>query len=272
MTMTCEARRKKFTSRFMVVALMVSLAGLSAVGQTTEKPATVQTTEKPATSSQDSPYGHVDTRPLRTFYLSNSVSQNEANEITVAIRNTVDPGVRIYLLPSMNALVARATSEQMDQVQKLINELDRPKKAYRLTYTITEIDGGKRVGVQHFSMVLTEGQRTVMKQGSKVPVVTGSYNSGSAGAESQVTFIDVGMNFDATLDPYGNGARLKSKVEQLGIAEEKSGVGPQDPIVRQTAVEGTVFLTAGKPVVIGSLDVPGSTRHLDVDVMMEVVP
>ncbi len=48
-------------------------------------------------------------------------------------------------------------------------------------------------------------------------------------------------------------------------------MGPQDPVVRQTSVEGTAFLTAGKPVVLGSLDIPGSTRHLDVDVMMEVV-
>jgi hypothetical protein len=53
------------------------------------------------------------------------------------------------------------------------------------------------------------------------------------------------------------------------MAEERSGVGPQDPIVRQTALEGTSFLTPGKPVILGSLDIPGSTRHLDVDVMME---
>jgi len=240
---------------------MVALIGQSAMAQAPEKPAVV---------SQDSA-GHVDPRPYQSFHLTNMTSQNDANEIVVAIRNSLDPAVKIFLVPGQNTIVMRGTPDQLALAQKIISDLDRAKKAYRLTYTITESDGGKRIGVQHFSMMVTEGQRAVMKQGTKVPVVTGSYNNASSQTESQVTFLDVGMNFDATLDPYGTGARLKSKVEQLGVAEERSGVGPQDPIVRQTAVEGTAFLTAGKPVVLGSVDIPGSTRHIDVDVMMEPV-
>lgn len=247
------------------VGLMGAVAALGLIGQS----ARAQTVEKPAMILQQDPYGHVDPRPLRSFHLTNISSQNDANEIVVAVRNNLDPNVKIYLVPSQNTIVMRGSDEQLAMAQKIIGELDRPKKAYRLTFTITEIDSGKRVGVQHFSMVVTEGQRSVMKQGNKVPIVTGSYNNTSSQAESQVTFIDVGMNFDATLDSYGGGARLKSKVEQLGVAEEKSGLGPQDPIIRQTALEGTAFLAPGKPVVLGSLDIPGSTRHLDVDVMME---
>jgi len=79
------------------------------------------------------------------------------------------------------------------------------------------------------------------------------------------------MNFDATLDEFANGVRLRSKVEQSSIAEEKSGVGAQDPIVRQTVMESTSFLTQGKPLMLGSVDIPGSTRHLDVEVVMELV-
>ena len=86
-----------------------------------------------------------------------------------------------------------------------------------------------------------------------------------------MTYIDVGMNFDATLDEFANGVRLRSKVEQSSIAEEKSGVGAQDPIVRQTVMESTSFLTQGKPLMLGSVDIPGSTRHLDVEVVMELV-
>ena len=42
------------------------------------------------------------------------------------------------------------------------------------------MDGGKRIGTQHFAMIVVTGQRTVLKQGSKVPIVTGSYNAGSS--------------------------------------------------------------------------------------------
>jgi hypothetical protein len=55
------------------------------------------------------------------------------------------------------------------------------------------------------------------------------------------------------------------------IAEEKSGVGAQDPIVRQTVMEGTAFLAVGKPLILGSIDIPGSTRRLDIEVVMEQV-
>jgi type II secretory pathway component GspD/PulD (secretin) len=273
MMIHCEVRRRvtmRFAIGFMGVVAALGLIAHSAGAQTAEKPAAIPV-EKPAMIPQQDPYGHVDPRPMQSFHLTNISSQNDANEVTVALRNLLDPNVKLYLVPSQNMIVMRGSTEQIAMAQKIINELDRPKKLYRLTYTITEIDGGKRVGVQHFSMVLTEGQRTMMKQGNKVPIMTGAYNNSSSQTEQQVTFIDVGMNFDATLDSYGGGARLKSKVEQLGMAEEKSGLGPQDPIIRQTAVEGTAVLTAGKPVIIGSLDIPGSTRHLDVDVMMEPI-
>ncbi len=79
------------------------------------------------------------------------------------------------------------------------------------------------------------------------------------------------MNFDATMEELANGARLRSKVEQLSMAEQTSGVGLQDPIIRQSSLEGTSFLTLGKPLVLGSIDIPGSTRHLDVEVVMEQV-
>jgi len=252
------------------VAVVLGLASASAWGQTTDcaapgaKCATGPVAVAPANS-------RMDTRPFQMFYLTNATRQEEANEIVVAVRNLLDPSVKLYLVPSQNAIAMRATPEEMALAQKVISDLDRPKKAFRLTYTITDIDGGKRIGVQHFSTIVTEGQRSLVKQVSKVPVVTGSYNNTSSQTESQVTYLDVGLIFDSTLASYGGGASLRSKVERSSVAEERSGVGPQDPVVRSTSVEGTSFLMAGKPMVLGSLDIPGSTRHLDVDVMIEPI-
>jgi hypothetical protein len=256
-------RTMRLAVGFLGMTLAIGLMGQRVAAQTSE-----HAPEK----TPAAPMPRVDTNPDETIYLKNATSQNEANEIVVAIRNMLDPSVKIYLVPGQNAIVMRGTSEQIALAQKIVNNLDRPKPTYRLTYTITEIESGKRVGVQHFAMIVTSGQRAQLKQGSKVPIATGSYSAaGSAEAQTQFTYIDVGMNFDSTLESCGNGGRLKSKVEQLGMAEEKSGVGPQDPIVRQTMLDGTSFLVPGKPVVLGSLDIPGSTRHLDVDVMMEPV-
>jgi type II secretory pathway component GspD/PulD (secretin) len=208
---------------------------------------------------------------VQTFYLTNVYQTSDATELTTALRNLLDKNDKIYLVPSQNAILVQGSPDQLVLARKLLDDLDRPKKTYRLTYTITETEGGKRIGNQHFGLVVVAGQRTVLKQGSKVPLVTGSYNNTSSQAESQVTYIDVGLNFDATLDEFANGVRLRTKVEQSSVAEEKSGVGPQDPVVRQTSLEGTSFLTPGKPLVLGSLDIPGSTRHQEVEVVMEAV-
>lgn len=258
----------RFAGGIFGVALV--LGGSSAGAQT---PADSATTDKAvAAIKQDNSSQRVDLRPMQTFYLANTSQQNDGNEVSVAIRNMLQPDTKVYYVPSQNALIVRATQDQLAMAQKIINDLDRPKKAYRLNYTVTETDGEKRVGVQHFSMIVAAGQRTVMKQGSKVPIATGSYSAtGNSGAQTQFTYLDIGMNFDATLDEFANGVRLRTKVEQLSVAEQLSGVGAQDPVIRQSALEGASFLAVGKPLVLGSMDIPGSTRHLDIEVVMEAV-
>lgn len=213
-----------------------------------------------------------DSNVVQTFYFKNVSQPNDANELFTAVRNLLDARDKLAFLPSQNTLSVSASPDQLLLVQKILNDLDRPKKAYRLAYTITEMDGGKRIGVQHFAMIVAGGGRTTLKNGSRVPTVTvGSASGPSIAQNSQVAYIDVGLSIDASLDEFATGARLRTKVEQSSVAEERSGVGAQDPIVRQTTIEGTSFLTPGKPLVLGSVDVSGSTRHLDVEVVMEAV-
>jgi type II secretory pathway component GspD/PulD (secretin) len=259
----------RFVSGIFGVALALVLSGGRVWAQAVES---ASPDKAIAASKQENPPVRVDTRPYQAFYLATSSQQNDANEVVNAIRNLLPPDVKTYLVPSQNAIVVRATPDQLVLMQKIINDLDRPKKAYRLIYTITELDGDKRVGTQHFAMIVAAGQRTVLKQGSKVPIATGSYSAtGSSGAQMQFTYTDVGMNFDATLDEFANGVRLRTKVEQLTVAEQTSSLGSQDPVIRQSTLEGTSFLALGKPLVLGSMDIPGSTRHLDVEVVMEAV-
>ena len=155
------------------------------------------------------------------------------------------------------------------------NSLPRPVQAgwktYRLTYTLTETEGGKRVGTQHFAMIVVSGRKTVLKQGNRVPLVTGSVST-SGGAQTQVQYLDIGLNIDASIEESADdGVKLNTAVEQSSIAEGKSGFGTQDPIVRQAKLEGTSILTAGKPLILGSIDIPSSARRLDIEVVMEHV-
>ena len=266
----------RLVSRIFIVTVAVAFFGQQAWAQSAPAAAPASTTTSATVVTQQKQNDGTD--PFRgretvekTFYFNYATGQNDLNEIVTAIRNILSPTAKIYMVPGQKAMVVRVIPEDLVTIQKILDELDRPKKTYRLTYTIAEMDGSKRIGSQRFAMVLTSGQRTLMKQGSKVPVVTGTNNKDSGTMENAVSYLDIGMNFDATLEESANGVSLRSKVEQLSLAEEKSGVGVQDPVLRQTVLEGTSFLVPGKPLVLGSVDIPGSTRHLDVEVVMEQV-
>jgi type II secretory pathway component GspD/PulD (secretin) len=274
--------------RNLAIALSaITLAMLSAASiapaQTppAAKPATDTTPERPAFDVSRARHCDAETTGSEhTFYLNNAIQGAEANEIVTAMRNVLDACDKVYLLTSQNAIVMRASLENMALAQKLLTDLDRPKKTYRLTYTITEMDGTRRIGAQHFSMVVVSGQETKLKQGSKVPIATGSYsnpasssaNASGSSIQTQYTYIDIGMNFSATLDEFANGVRLRSDVVQSGIADAKPVADILEPVIRQTELIGAAFLTPGRPLMLGSIDIPGTTRHQDLEVVMEQLP
>jgi hypothetical protein len=145
-------------------------------------------------------------------------------------------------------------------------------KAYRVTYTITELEGAKHIDTQHFTWTVnSQSGDSVIKLGSRVPVVTGSYNPDAPAAHTEITYLDVGLEISARLRDTDAGVQLYNRVVQSGVSEEQSTVGKNDPVVRQATLQNTAILTQGKPVVLGSLDVPGSTRHLDVEVVLRAV-
>ncbi len=239
----------------LIALSALALTSLCAVGQT-------QTPTQPR-SDQNS---------IQVFHLVNVAQANDANEIITTLRNMADAHNKMYLLNSTNDVVVSAPPDQMSLISRLISELDVPKPSYRLTYTLSESDSGKRVGVQHFAVVVVIGQQVTLKQGDKVPVVTGNSERDSAGQQTHYTYVDVGLNVDATLDRFANGLRLRSKVEQSSVAAPQTASSGQDPIIRQTTLQGTSVIYPGKPQILGSIDIVGSTRHVDIEVVAEPLP
>jgi type II secretory pathway component GspD/PulD (secretin) len=208
------------------------------------------------------------TENYQTLYISNLTQQNDFNDIQTALRNML-PKAHLYGMSSHNAISIRATPEDIQIAQKIVSDLDHSKKLYRLTYTINESDGGKHTGAQSFTLIVASGGKTTFKQGSRVPIVTGV--NGDPATGTQVQYMDVGLNIEAAADGYSDGLRLRSKVEQTNIADEKSGVGTQDPILRQTVLDDTTTLAPGKTLILGSLDVPNTTRKQEIAVVAELV-
>jgi type II secretory pathway component GspD/PulD (secretin) len=203
----------------------------------------------------------------QTFYLTNSTGVHDANDIQTALRNML-PNARLYYSQSGNAISVRGSAEDLAMAQKILADLDRPRKTYRVTYTLT--DGGNgQSAPQHFVLVVTPGSKAMLKQGSRVPIMTGSYGTGSDQSNSQFQYQDVGINIEASLEGYGDGMRLRTKIEETSVAEEKSNVGIQDPLLRQSVLDSESTVAAGKPIVLGSVETSG--RHFEVSAMVEAV-
>ncbi len=243
----------------IAVPLMLALAFL-APGMHTQ----AQTSESKPSEAKTPPV-----EIYQTLYIANLTEQNDLNEVQTDLRNMLSKA-RLYLVPSQHAISIRGTADDIQLAQKIVADLDRARKTYRLTYTITETDAGKRMGTERYSLIAVSGERTVLKQGSRVPIVTGSTSADTAG--TQVQYVDVGLNIEATVDGRGDGLRLRTKVEQSSLADEKSGMGGQDPVFRQTQLIGDATLLPGKPLILGSLDVPGGTRKQEIEVVAELVP
>jgi type II secretory pathway component GspD/PulD (secretin) len=240
----------RYTIRPVIAAIMLAMVcgAMNAVAQTQ------------AADTKSSP------EIYQTLYLTNLTQENDANDLVKDLRNMLSTAKLMYV-PSQSAISIRGSAEDIALARKILSDLDKTKKIYRLTYTMTEKDSGKTIGVQHFSIIVASGSMSVLKQGSRVPVGT---NTSSAGS-NEVTYLDLGQEIQASLDGYLDGVRLRTKVVQSSIAEERSSIGTQDPIIRQTTLEGTSTLVQGKTLVLGSLDVPGSTRQQEVEVVCELV-
>ncbi len=249
-----ETGTRRQTSAAMLVAftfaLMLAATAVHAQAQSAD--------EKPAEPKPN-------TETYQSIYLTNLTQQNDANDMQTDLRNMF-PRSRIYYMPSQGVITMRGSADDVLQAQKMVAEFDRPRKNYRITYTMTETDSGKTIGVQHYTLIVAASGSSDLKQGSRVPIVTGSTDPGTSTQNSQVQYLDVGLSIHASLD----GERLRTKIEQSSLAEEKSGLGAQDPVLHQATLEGTVSLAQGKPLILGSFDIPGSTRRQEIEVVSEL--
>ena len=217
---------------------------------------------EPATAEQPA------VKRVQTFFLTNSSDQNDFNDLQTTLRNVL-PGVMIFGVEMKNAITIKATPEEMEIAQKLISDLDKPRKLYRVTYTITDIDGGKRLGSQRFMLLVRSGSRSTIKQGSRVPIMTGTLAGEPVGTQMQ--YQDVGLSIQTDVNGSQDSISLRAKIEQSSLGDERGGAASQNPVVRQNVLDETAELSQGKPLILGSLDVPGTPKSQEIAVVADLV-
>jgi general secretion pathway protein D len=268
----------------------------------------------------------------QTFYLSNIWQQNDLNDVQTALRNVL-PNAKVYGLSNQNAIVMRASPDELVLAQKLIDDIDKARPEVVVDFAIMEVDKDKmrniglswpgsigfalqppqsssgtstptnpttggtttntgNLTLENFShlnansfavtvsaatanLMLSDnessilqnprlrsvdGQKATMKVGSRIPIATGSYQTGAATAlvsslvNTQFQYIDVGVNIELTPTVHAdNDVTLKLKIEDSSDSNNVTISGVSEPVIAQKTSEQTIRLREGEASIISGI-------------------
>ena len=273
----------------------------------------------------------LDEQAVQTFYLSNAWQQNDLTDVQTAIRNVL-PNAKVYAVASQNAIVMRATPDELLLAEKLINDLDKARPEVVVDIAVLEVsknwektlgiawpssvgvalqspststgtttsttttsstasttsgltlydlahlkatDFAVTVGSATANLLLTDtntkilqnpriratdGQKAIMKIGSKIPIATGSYQTGAATAvvsslvNTQFQYQDVGVNIEMTPTVhFDRDVTLKIKIEVTAQSGTVTISGVTEPIISQRTVDQVIRLREGEASILGGI-------------------
>jgi general secretion pathway protein D len=106
----------------------------------------------------------------------------------------------------------------------------------------------------------TDSQKATMKIGSKIPIATGSYQTGAATAvvsslvNTQFTYTDVGVNIEMTPTVhFDRDVTLKIKIEVTSQSGSVTISGVTEPIISQRVVDQVIRLREGEASILGGI-------------------
>jgi len=143
-----------------------------------------------------------------------------------------------------------ATAQQETKPQK-------PLSAYRLEFTVQELDNGKRVNSRNYMVMAVEGNYARMRVGNRVPYQT---------AEKQYQYSNVGMNIDCRPRENENGVGLEITVDFSSVAPPSETAPSYNPVFRSNRSEIQTVVALGKPTLVTSLDDVESNRRYEIEV------
>jgi len=140
---------------------------------------------------------------------------------------------------------------------------DAEKQAYRVDFSVNEMEDGKKINSRQYSMNLNAGDASEIKIGTRVPIEE------KAG---EFIYLDVGTNVWCRLRDRSDVASLGNAV-LLSVRSEISNFAVPDqqgqnvrPLLRQLKIEASTVAPLGKTLVVGSMDDPNSKRQFQLEV------
>jgi general secretion pathway protein D len=224
----------------------------------------------------------LDDLAVQTFYLTNVSQQNDANEIMVAIRNLLDPGVKIYLVASQNALIIRATPDELILAEKLINDLDRTRPEVVVDVAVLEVSRTleRNLGI---TLPTSFGLTPQYSNANVTTSSTGTSTTNSSGSSSTTSTSGITLNTLGNLNATNFAVSISGGTVNALLSDADTRI-LQNPRIRATDGQhstlkigskipvATGSYSAGTAITTASLGVQTQFTYLDVGVNIDITP
>jgi hypothetical protein len=172
-------------------------------------------------------------------------------QIVVRLTNLLLIAVFCWCIPFSGAQEQTSEKKPAEQVQKPVN-------AYRLDFSVNEMEDGKKINTRQYSMNLSANNDfKEIKIGTRVPIET---------KQGEYQYLDIGTNIRARIKEQENGLLLDVSCEISRIADPEQAKPGFGPIIQRMNINASTVASVGKPTVIGSADDPDSKRQFQLEV------
>jgi general secretion pathway protein D len=172
---------KRISADLNNVSLLDALRIVGTISNTFWRPVTDNTIFVAANSRAKRT--ELDEQAVQTFYLSNAWQQTDLTDVNTAIRSVLT-NVKVYPVPSQNAIVVRGTPDELLLAQKLVNDLDKARPEVVVDISIMEVSKNweKTLGIQwpsSTSVALTSPTTSTSSSSSSSTTTSSSSSSGT---------------------------------------------------------------------------------------------
>ncbi len=136
-------------------------------------------------------------------------------------------------------------------------------RSYRLDYTLTESEDGKKIDSRQYSIVIGGGTQNgrpwqgEVQIGTRVPVVVKS--------DGTIEYVDVGTKISGSISMRDGAQVLNTNCNVSSVVPDEAKVDGR-PILRTLSIRNETPVMVGKAVTVGTADDPNSKRKFQLEV------
>jgi len=172
------------------------------------------------------------------------------------MKRKVAVAIATLVVVSLYGSAAVSRAQEQASAKATGESPEKSVDAYRVDFTISEMEDGKKINAREYSMNLNAGDANAIKVGTRVPVEA---------KQGELQYIDVGTNIWSRIKESGSGLVLEVRAEISNFAVPDQASRNRMPLLRQMQINASTVTIPGRPTVMGSVDDPNSMKQFQLE-------